>query len=525
MSDSRATRQARANWGQLLLTLIIGGVPTAICFILGWWWWGTLLLLLTLFAACFSFSLDVYPIAFTVFAIFALAWLSGAWLDVLLHRGGESAWWRDALPILGGTAIGVALPALFWFVVFVVSTQWVLGLPQSLNTGWWPAFAFVAARAFGLARPYVLVENGEMKTLRGKGSLDPSIEPELLARFGGPCPLVVGEGNVVVLERGGQLSRILGMGTHTLRHGEWFKEPVETKGIHDLRGGGGPAMEVKDVRTKDGVPLEIKIGGGCKLELKSDTDKRPASRYAGAESSSPVIAPNSHYPVYEETIRKAVYQTGKGGWQTAFPGGAVGPLRNVVARYTFDQIFPSPGPEDERATHQRVVAQMQKEIMEEIGQKPAANGIVAGGISIQEIKPPEEMRQAMLERWAAPLKTAVRMQEARDVRDVLIVQSEGRAKSFEQVEQARRDASKDWAPIIDDLWKVLPKTGNDLVALEFVRMVRDLVSRIGKDESVDRRRLDTLQRIMEEEERLVAANLPSTHIYPLSTEPSDKDAE
>jgi regulator of protease activity HflC (stomatin/prohibitin superfamily) len=528
MSDAGVPGQTRTKWGQVVLSLLVGGVLTAICFILNWWWLGTICLLLTLFVACFFFSRALYPLVFTVFAMFAIGWLVGAWLDVALHRGGESAWWRDLVPFVGGIVLGIAVPLLFWFVTLVASSQWILGLPEAHDVEWWKGFAFLATRVFGFFRPFVKVENGEMQIGKAQGAFSQYVEPKLVSKFGGPGLLVVGEGNVVVLERNGEITRILGKGTYTLERGEWFKEPIETKGIHDLRGGGGDPVTVKDVRTKDGVPLKITIGGWCRLELKGDTDKRPASRYAGAESSSPVIAPDSQYPIYEATIRKAVYGTGKGGWQDAFPKGGVGALRDVVAKYTFEQIFPSPGPEDEEGTHQRMVAQMEKEIKEAIGEGPAAKGIVAGGIGIREINPPEEMRKAMLARWAAPLQGAVLRQKAEDARDRLIVQTEGQARSFERIEKARRDASSQWAPIIADLQAVLPQVDNDLAVLEFVRMVRDLLSRIGRDQNADRRRLTALQRMMDEEDRLLAASIPPAQYPtypPADTLHTDEEAE
>lgn len=514
MADAGAPERAKTHWGRFFVTLIVGGALTAIVFILDGWWLGTVLLLLTLFAACFSFSPVAYPTVFTLYAMFAIGWLSGAWLDGALHRGDPGdGWWRDALPFLGGFLIGVAVPAVFWFVTFVISTKWVLGVAESHDIGWWKAFVFVATRAFGYARPYVQVDNGKMRVGSERDLLDQSTEPGLLAQFGGPGTLVVGEGNVVVLEQGGKLSRILGQGTYALRHNEWFKKPIETKGIHDLRGGGGDPVEVDQVLTEDGVPLDITIGGSARLELKSDTDKRPASRFADAEASSRVIAPDSQFPIYEETIRKAVYKTGNSGWKTAFPGGAADALRDVVANYTLDQIFGMPGADQELNSDKRVVKQIEDQVKEAIGENPSSKGLVFNGISIKKIEMPKDVRRAMVERWAAPIRRDVKLKEAETKRLEMVVESRGRAELIQRVEEARMASSDKWVGIIESLRNVLPEMENERVALQFVSVVRELLGRIGESETADQKRLNRLQRFLADEDRYVATSLePSGYL-------------
>jgi regulator of protease activity HflC (stomatin/prohibitin superfamily) len=385
----------------------------------------------------------------------------------------------------------------------------------------------VASRAFGLAKPMVVVENGEIKKGEGESGPDAKKDPSaLLAAFGGPGMLVVGEGNVVVLERGGKLSRILGQGTYALERGEWFKQPTEKMGIHDLRGGSPNKMTVTDVRTKDGVPLEITIGGNCKLELKSVTDARADSRLTG-ESDSEVLGAGTPYEIYRQTVYKAVYGSGKGGWQGVYPGKAVGALKQVVSQYTFNQIYPSPGDYDEDQVQERVIAQIVKEIGEAVKkQRSYTQGIVPGRISITEIELPGGMRKDLLERWAAPLRTEIQLQRARDQREALIIESQGRAKSFENVEEARRKSSDQWKDVIANLGRVaLPKHSNDLVVLEFVRMVRELISRIGSDESVDQQQVEVLRRWMEEEERKRMLAAQVTYTASSDKPASDEDEE
>jgi regulator of protease activity HflC (stomatin/prohibitin superfamily) len=497
MAEAGSPGRAKTNWGRFLVTLIVGGVPTAICYILDWWWGGTVCLLLTLFLSCFSFPSDAYPLVFTVYAMIAIGLLAGARLDVVLHDPeANRAWWQSAFVVLGGLATGTVIPVLFWFVAIVVSTKWLLGLAESYDIRWSNAFTFVALRAFGFARPHVQVENGEM-TVGCKGSLfGRTADPELFAQFGGPAMLVVGEGNVVVLERGGKLSRILGQGTYALKRNEWFKRPVETKGIHDLRGGAGAPIEVKQVQTRDGVPLEFRIAAKFGLELKEDTDKRPASRFAGGEASSSVIAPDSQYPVYEATIRKAVYKTGDRGWKTLFPTAAAKVLRDVVATYTLDQIFGMAGAGHEPGSDKRVIRQIEEKVKEGVGVGPAALGLNLAGVAILEVTMPDDVREVMNQRWTAPLRRDVKLLDAETKRMELLEESKGRADFIHRIEEARMYESDRWLSIIERLKEVLPEVESSRVAYGFVSVIRDLLSRVGQDEKVDRQKLGELRRLL-----------------------------
>lgn len=496
MADAGVPGQAKTNWGRVFVTLIVGGVPTAICFILGWWWWGTLFLLLTLFAACLSFSTVARPTVFTLVAAFAIGWLAGAWIDVAVHRAGDGdAWWRGALPIVGGIVIGLVSTALFWFVTLAVSTKWVLGLDQSHEEiGWWTAFWFVALRAFGYAQPYVSVSNGKMNDPSKQGLFAQYMKPDLVSKFGGPGMLVVGEGNVVVLERGGQLSRILGQGTHVLKHGEWFREPIEDKGIHSLFGAGGDPQTVKNVLTKDGYPLDITIGGKGRLELKADTDKRPESQVEGGEANSRVINPDTPLAIYEDTVRKAA-----GGWRKKYPGGAVDKLRDVVATYTLDQILGDPGAKQKEESDKRVTKQIEDKVKELVGTNPSG-GVVFNGINIRDIKiaedAPKDVREAMLERWASLIQREVMLREAETKRMTLEKESEGRAEFIRRIEEARMHQSDQWLSIIEKLKEVLPEVQNPRVAYGFVSVIRDLLSRVGRDEKDDLQQIFRLQRLL-----------------------------
>jgi regulator of protease activity HflC (stomatin/prohibitin superfamily) len=463
--------QERTDWRRLLATLVIGGLITAICFILGWWWVATAFLLFTLFLACLAFGTRWRVLAFTVFAVFAIAWLTGSLLDQFLPTdGGSDPEWRMALAFLGGIVAGIGLPALFWFLVFWASTEWLMSISETHAISKGDALRFVVARTFGTAQALFVVENGKLTVEKPKG---------ILSKLGGPGTLVVRSGTAVVLERGSRISRVLGPGTYALEPGENFKQPAETKGIIDLRGGGG-VLEVENVLTKDGILLKFKIGGGFQLEPKSETDKRPSSRFEGGEATTPVVgAPE--YPVYEATILKAVNNTGDGGLKDMYPKGAVDTLRDVVASYTFDQIFPpNPTAEDNPDPDSRLIKQIEKKVKDSID--ASWRGVLFRGIDIQEISMPPEVREKWLQRWAAPADRELSIRAAEAQREIMIVESEGRARSIEQLDRVKLASSARMAQIVEELAKTLPAIKDEAVAYGFLRLVRDLAVRLGRDE-------------------------------------------
>jgi regulator of protease activity HflC (stomatin/prohibitin superfamily) len=475
--------QGRVDWRQMLITLLVGGVMTGICFIFGWWWVGTVFLLLTLFLICFAFGAELRPAAFTVFAMFAIAWLTGAFLDtLLLEEGEEYPLWRLALPYAGGIVVGVGLPILAWFLVFLASAEWLLSVSGTHDISKKDARRFVAARTFGTAQPLFIVENGKLAVDRPKG---------ILSKLGGPGTLIVRSGNAVVLERGSQITRVVGPGTYKLKPNENFKQPAATKGIIDLRSRGG-GQKVEDVLTKDGISLTFQIGAGYQIEPKSETDKRPESRFEGGEATTEVIG-EPEYPVYKATILKAVNNTGDDGIKDMYPKGAVDTLRDIVASYTLDQIFPpNPGADDEPDPDQRLMKRIEDGVKAKVS--GAGKGVLFKGMDIKHISMPKEVRDQWLRRWAAPVDRDLMIREAEAERERMIVESEGRARSIEQLDRVKLQSSARMVRIVEDLARTLPQMRNEAVAFSFLNLVRELAGRIGQDEASAEYAMDAMKR-------------------------------
>lgn len=469
---------------QLVLSLSVGGVATAIAFLLGWWWpVGTILMLLTLYFVCRALPASLSPLVYTLYAGFAIFWLTGSLLDGLvraLERGSTSV--RLVVPDLLGFMLGIGVPILFWSLVIVASARWVLAISESLGISAKEARQFVRSQVFGSARNYLVIENGEIVWEKPAG---------VLARLGGPGVLVVRPGNAVVLERGGETTRIVGPGVHRLRRFETVKRPSKAKGIIDLRPQEDATMAAK-VLTKDGIPLDVQVSQGWQIEPRQVTDSRRSSQLAGGEATTPVLgAPE--YPVYEATVRKAVFATPPEGWERLFPEAALSVLRDVVATYTLDEIFSL-----EESSAPRPDRRIVRRIEEQVGERydPSEFGVAYRGMDIRHIDVPEDVREQMVRRWKAAQEWKLRVQEAIAEREALIKLSEGRAQALGKLEQAKLSARTNMAKMVSGILDTLVKIEKEPVALSFANLVRELTERIGQDEQVAMRYIEAMQAVI-----------------------------
>jgi regulator of protease activity HflC (stomatin/prohibitin superfamily) len=479
----RTSEQPRLAWKRFILSLFVGGAVTAIAFLLGWWWPGTFLLLLTLYYACRAFPAPMAPVVYSVYGGFAVFWLAGSLLDTVLPVADRTLTLsRLFTPYLVGIVLGVALPFLFWWLVIFASANWVLAISDSLGIPARDAREFVRSQVFGTSRNYMIVENGEIVSQKPAG---------MLVRLGGPGVLVVRPGNAVVLERGGETTRIVGPGVHHLTRFETIKRPV-SKGIVDLRLHEGLALAEK-VLTKDGIWLDIQVHQGWQIEPRQVTDGRRTSQLAGGEATTPILAA-PEYPVYEATVRKAVFATPAEGWEAVFPEAPLSVLRDVVATYTLDEIFAledSSAPRPDR----RIV----RRIEEQVGQRfdPSRYGTAYRGMDIRHIDVPEDVQAQMMRRWKASQEWRLRVQEAIAEREALIKLSEGRAQALGKLEQAKLNARANMAKMVSGILDTLVQIDKEPVALSFANLVRELTQRIGQDEQVAMRYIEAMQAVIE----------------------------
>jgi regulator of protease activity HflC (stomatin/prohibitin superfamily) len=478
----------RINWKRLLITLAAGIGPTAISYLLGWWWGGTAFALLTFFGVLFAFPRQLDTLLFTLYAALVIAVLSGAAIEARMPaEWGIGRGARVAIAGVGGLMTGILPAVIFWFSIFYVSTKWIMTVSKSFDISWGQALRFVSARSLGITQAAIVVQNGAIAFEAPRG---------MLSALGGPGFLVIGVGNACVLERSGKVTRIVGPGFHKLERFERLKEPVDGKGIVDLR----PQFDkdvAKDVRTKDGIPLKIKVGEFFRIEPQHITDARPASRFSGGAATTKLLGEPEH-PVYEATVHKAVFNVPEEGWKDAwFPSEPINHLRDVVATYTLDEVFGFDKSGVKLSPADRVVQEIEEEVRKRFD--PSPGGVWFERLDIREISMPEELEEKVMERWTARVERELRLEQAKTERDALIEVSQGRAKAIEQVETVRLAARSNMTHVVSDLVTALSTISQEHVAMSFVSVIQELTNRVGQDETVAMRYIQAMQAIVESE--------------------------
>jgi regulator of protease activity HflC (stomatin/prohibitin superfamily) len=328
------------------------------------------------------------------------------------------------LDVLGGVIAGLlailAVP-LFLSILVRLSTQFLLGMHDWEGVSSGDAADFLWSALIGTNQPWVVVENGEVVGGKKKG---------IFHTLGGPGLVVVRPGNAVVLQRTGEISQIVGPGLHRVRRHEKIRQIVRL----------GPLWKTEDVEnvlTRDGVPLTIRLGVGYGIEPKEDTDKR-----GGPSVNRRVI--KGDFPVYEDTIRKAVLNVTPIGWEITGCVGCESQLRDIIGTYTLDQLFGlntvrrAAEQGGELHESQRVIKRIEERILNSFAPAAAAGfGIKVRMVDIQSVKVPDQVEQRMLEAWSAEwqqrTETAIRTTAARAFTKMERIKYEARNAAFDQV--------------------------------------------------------------------------------------------
>ena len=331
-----------------------------------------------------------------------------------------------------------------------------------------------------------------------------------------PCPeswwpriLDVKPGNAVVLERGGKVTRIVGPGVHRLERYEAIRRPEETKGIVDLSPQ-GDRTTAERVLTKDGIALDIAVSVGFQIEPKEVTDKRLSTE------TGPVIG--GDYPVYEATVRKAVFNTSEKGWKGPAIGKPISILRDVIGAYALDQIIvPSGNPS--RDPDARAVSEIEKVVNSRCDL--SGSGVYFKSLDIAEIKMPDDVHAKMVKRWSAPVDADIKEQEAVGERRAMVQIGEGRATSLERLEGVRLVVRAKMIKVIQDLVGTLPKMDQEKAVLGFISVIQELTNRVGQDETVAMRYIEAMQSIVKSEgPKSFVITPPSTSLGMLPSPPA-----
>ncbi len=329
-----------------------------------------------------------------------------ALLDFLMQGDIERRFWT--------TVIGLIIAFVGSFIILLpiafVSAIFVLALHQVDGINWWDATRYVLTLILGINEPFIVVENGQALITK---------EASSLAKIGGPGQLIIKEGNVVVLEQGGKISRVVNAGVVKLRKMERLRNIF-------ILSGQSNSDEITHILTKDRIPLKINMSIAFQIEPAAEAEKRPESRMAPNGEALTKKLDDGMFQVYEGTIRKAAlmsqstsiaqryieqcnsenqcHNVEETTWKVGVPQGD---LRDYIMTYRFDELFELTEPVEGAAPSVRVdkrrIYEIEQAILEKIKPGKAMGlGIQVKAVDIGKIVFPEDAGTMLLDYWKEP---------------------------------------------------------------------------------------------------------------------------
>lgn len=333
-------------------------------------------------------------------------------LNYLLHGYGETVFWS----IVVGVIVALAITLIPLLIIAFVSAVYVLALHKMEGVSWWDAVRYIITLILGINLPYIVVESGQAMITEKAAKL---------GVIGGPGHLIVKQGNVVVLERGGKISRIVNAGVTNLK-------PLESiRNIFPLNVQSNPLPDdppVEHVLTKDRIPLKITLKIAFQIEPAAEVDKRDESRIVPNGEALTKKFDDGLYQVYEGTIRKAAlmsqatlsakredkkckevicYEAQETDWKKVAGSVPEGELRDYIMSYRFDELFELINEADRDQpgirVNKRKIYEIEQAILAQIKpSKISTWGVLVRSIDIGKIVFPEEARNLLLEHWKEP---------------------------------------------------------------------------------------------------------------------------
>ncbi len=302
-----------------------------------------------------------------------------------------------------GTVI-VLLPIL---TVVFISSEFVLQMPGVMDISRLDVVRLFLSMIFRTGRPYYIVENGEITQTRPKG---------LLPKIGGPGLVIIKPYNAVVFERGGNVTRIEGPGRVYPKFMEF------AKAVLDLRKQ-WISWTAENVLTKDHVPLRFHCGVGFRIEAAKDTAKWVKGALPPDQGGNFTGIIAGDYKVYQHTLYRAVYGTTAAGWKLTSQAATETQLQSVVRRYSLEDFYNFG--DGDLVADESILNAITAETMS-LAQKISPSwGVTITGFKISHFEAPEEMKERLMELWAARYKEKGKVMEAKADKEVMIIRSEG----------------------------------------------------------------------------------------------------
>jgi hypothetical protein len=316
-----------------------------------------------IFRFCWGILGDLIPLGLLIFALAVLTELfttTGSLADRLFSW---KFWLAVGLNMLPAVLVTIMM---FWLAGRFVQSVYGLG-------NWREGVDFLTRSRFGQSsfRPFMIIKEGKIA----------QNEDSILTRVGGPGHLIIHNDSAVVLERGGQITRVLGPGFPRL-------EPFEKiYDIIDLR----PKRWVYKVAamTSEGIPLEWDVEV---LYQIADGGQTPT------ESSPYPFSPEEVLRAATCKWRREANRTQDMDWEgRVVIGDTEGILRSILARRSLDQLIGLTEAE-ELAAREAVQEELAQALRQAVYPKLGAKIIQ---VKLANLRVKDDITQEWIKAWKA----------------------------------------------------------------------------------------------------------------------------
>lgn len=408
-------------------------------------------------------------------------------LKLFFEGQAERAIFSGLAGLIGGLLTVGALLLLFTFP----SSEFILALHEFAGVKRADALRWLWSLIMGIQHPWQVVEDGKVTVTKPKG---------VFGEIGGPGVVVIRPGNAVIFERGGELTRIEGPGVYKTKRFERIKEVVDLRPQWST-------IKTENMLTKDRVPLMFEAGVGYQIEPKQDTDRRIEKAESKGkefkweyEKGNEVI--EGIYPVYKDSVFRAVYRVSRAGWRLIMQAVADSFLRDVVIAYTLDQLYELPEAEEgelkeELRESPRIIAEIEDQVKKKLEKAAIGIGVRIGTFDIKSVTMPEEVRERVLQWWEAEWKRKIAVKEAKGERQAMIEKAMGKAWALERLEGVKADARRRMIRQLVNAIEGVDKISDGKTTIRFIHVIEQLSRRMMTDDIIASHYMEVLEAIAE----------------------------
>lgn len=268
-----------------------------------------------------------------------------------------------------GSGIGLVITLLFFIVVGYFSSIYILAIPEEEGLNFWDIFRSFVSLIFNIQYDWLRIEEGKITEVKEKG---------YLKSWFSLGKVMIRPGNAVVLERGGNITRICGPGVVVTNRGE----KIRGNTVFDLR----PQFylaTLENVITSDRISLKIEVGVGYRIRPAADPNATNVIR----ERNFNV------FPVEEETIRRAAFNVNN--WRGLAEGAVMNNLRDQIMAHRVDELFTLEANEEQPRVNNRRIRIIELAAQEAINNIGQNLGIEITGVDIRQITLPDGIKDAI----------------------------------------------------------------------------------------------------------------------------------